>query len=467
MSTEAAIKVKWGKEVIDVTIDLEQPGLVLKAQLQSLTNVPVDRQKIMGATIEDEKPLNKSGITNGKTLMLVGSADPALVADAAAAKQKFTEDKGGPTAHTGTPRGIVNMGNTCYLNSSLQVLRQVPEIGRIGAAGPAHSVAPQLHKLMRDLDMGNSKPLTPFAFLTSFISNYPQFGEADAQGRPMQQDAQEAFSSILQSVQGACQAHSPEEAEAFKKLFTVRCDETLTCGETDAEAPIKSTSEMLMLPCNIEADTLTIENGVQHSLEGSLVKASTVLGRDATWRRQLKVSYLPEYLVVHLARFNWRRDTSQKAKILKPVNFPFVLDMYMYCNDGLKKALDPEREKIKQLRDTLAHQKKAAKGAGKDESSPAESAPALPPVPLSEMGNRTGYYELCGVVSHKGRTGDGGHYVAWVKERGLWMVADDENSAVVSDDDVARLKGVGEAHIAYVLLYRSRDPVTQQLAMPL
>ena len=44
--------------------------------------------------------------------------------------------------------------------------------------------------------------------------------------------------------------------------------------------------------------------------------------------------------------------------------------------------------------------------------------------------NKTGRYELCGIISHEGRTAEGGHYIAWVKKNGkTWYVFDDETVA--------------------------------------
>ena len=43
------VSVKWGKESYEVDAELDQPGLVLKTQLFTLTGVHPDRQKVMGA----------------------------------------------------------------------------------------------------------------------------------------------------------------------------------------------------------------------------------------------------------------------------------------------------------------------------------------------------------------------------------------------------------------------------------
>lgn len=45
MASTCEVNVKWGKEKYTVTIDLTQPPSAFKAQLYSLTHVPVDKQK--------------------------------------------------------------------------------------------------------------------------------------------------------------------------------------------------------------------------------------------------------------------------------------------------------------------------------------------------------------------------------------------------------------------------------------
>lgn len=43
------------------------------------------------------------------------------------------------------------------------------------------------------------------------------------------------------------------------------------------------------------------------------------------------------------------------------------------------------------------------------------------------VGLDTGEYELIGVVTHKGRSADGGHYIGWVHASGDdWIQCDDE-----------------------------------------
>eukprot|EP00388_Colpodella_angusta_P004037 GDKJ01013714.1.p1 GENE.GDKJ01013714.1~~GDKJ01013714.1.p1 ORF type:complete len:225 (-),score=19.15 GDKJ01013714.1:58-654(-) len=170
-------------------------------------------------------------------------------------------------------------------------------------------------------------------------------------------------------------------------------------------------------------------------------------------------SKLPEYLFIHLARFTWRNDTKSKTKILAQINLPFVLDVNNLCTDDLKQQMESERAQLKIRRDKEVElRKKAKQKSGHDEDEDnAKVADSEPSV----LGNTNGFYELCGVISHKGRDADGGHYVAWAKKKAAWLVFDDDNVAKVTEQNIADLSGgPPESHMAYILLYRSRDPDT-------
>jgi len=54
---------------------------------------------------------------------------------------------------------------------------------------------------------------------------------------------------------------------------------------------------------------------------------------------------------------------------------------------------------------------------------------------------------------------DGGHYVAWVRVQGDdWVKLDDEKISVCRSEDIKKLSGGGDWHIAYICLYRSKTP---------
>lgn len=70
------VKVKWNKEVFPVEVDTSCEPMLLKSQLLALTNVPVEGQKIMikGKVLKDDSDMSKVGLSNGMTIMMMGTA---------------------------------------------------------------------------------------------------------------------------------------------------------------------------------------------------------------------------------------------------------------------------------------------------------------------------------------------------------------------------------------------------------
>jgi ubiquitin carboxyl-terminal hydrolase 14 len=53
------------------------------------------------------------------------------------------------------------------------------------------------------------------------------------------------------------------------------------------------------------------------------------------------------------------------------------------------------------------------------------------------QGLDTGNYELVAVITHKGRSAEGGHYMAWVHTSGDdWCCFDDDIVTTVKTDDI-------------------------------
>jgi ubiquitin carboxyl-terminal hydrolase 14 len=71
--------------------------------------------------------------------------------------------------------------------------------------------------------------------------------------------------------------------------------------------------------------------------------------------------------------------------------------------------------------------------------------------------NNSGYYELQAILTHKGRSSNSGHYVAWTKQKdNLWIECNDDDIRPIHEDDIMKLSGGGHWHTAYLLLYGPR-----------
>jgi ubiquitin carboxyl-terminal hydrolase 14 len=328
-------------------------------------------------------------------------------------------------------------------------------------------------------------------------------------------------------------ATNPAEVSFIDKYLAGSFSSVTECDEPAArdagEEPVKSEAGFLKLDCHISGTTNHLRDGILAGLEEKLEKQSAVLGRDAVYTKRSKISRLPKYLTVHFVRFFWKREAQKKAKIMRKVTFPHELDVVEFCTDELKSMLVPVRDKIREVRkdeedierarkrqkrlhekeaadkaagitDTVSESKKgdkkeerkASKTAGGDTEMEdvvyktdaeidAEKAAAIleakkelhalinPELAKDDGANKSGLYELRGVITHQGASADSGHYTSYVKkqgpldpktgtrgeEDGKWWWFNDDRVSEVESDKIDSLSGGGESHSALILLYRA------------
>ena len=75
-----AVNVKWGKEVYKgIEVNLEEDVLTFRTQIYCLSNVPVDKQKIMikgvKGPLKDTDDLKKCNLKKDMTIMMMGTAE--------------------------------------------------------------------------------------------------------------------------------------------------------------------------------------------------------------------------------------------------------------------------------------------------------------------------------------------------------------------------------------------------------
>ena len=496
------------------------------------------------SSINFENALSKA---NPLQVMLMGSA---VALTGPKTKTVFIEDlpEEEVAKVAADPSGLVNLGNTCYLNAVTQCLRKIPYIrNALNSFQPISSQGLQrsnpnnimLMQSLRDLyfNLDNStKAIPPANLVMATKLAFPQFAQTNAQGQPMQQDAEEFYSGILaiiaseipkkESIRHGFANHNvtDEDLNGAKNIvdavFGLKMEETLTCDEfmdtSDSNAmevdelaePAVTTFDLhRKLVCNIQGGSdgnsnvniNHIQEGIALSLSGKIEKHSEILGRNAIWTRKQTIARLPPILVVQFGRFYWKATPNSqdhagvKCKVMKPVTFNEELDVYEFCSEKVKSILKIYRvEALKEEEDQLAKKLKidiaktnntpdvdeSNKKEDDEENDEEAELQAALKMSMETTENRKtvgpglpdkfqGHYELFGVVTHKGRNADGGHYMGWVKadntdnsaqseEFDDWYVFDDDEVSPCKTEDVLKLKGGGDWHMSYLNFYRAK-----------
>ncbi|KAJ1975551.1 deubiquitinating enzyme [Dimargaris cristalligena] len=485
------VNVKWsGQKFDNIELDPQEPALTFKTQLFSLTGVQPERQKIFvkGGMLKDDTDLASLHLTDGHTFMMMGTAGE--LPKVPEKKVMFVEDMSEKQLQTAysIPSGLQNLGNTCYLNATLQCMRVIPELrqslaqftGGINQGSPAANLTAALRDLYKELDR-SSEGYPPLVFLQLFFALFPQFGERDRHNALRQHDAEECwtqlFTAMREQLGQTTSSSSSTPTPTLEKLTMGKMEVTIQCDDNPEEPPQTMTESFAKLSCHISKDTNFLPSGIAAALTEKIQKRSPSLDRDATYTRRCQITRLPAYLTVNFVRFFWKASEQVNSKILRKVTFPTTFDATSFCHPDLVARMRPVREAIREAEEKTALEKKLKKQtSGQSDAMQVDGADGqtgstgtLPePSPKFELDsafkqdpgcNPSGQYDLCAVLTHIGRSSDEGHYVAWIRKDNSdeWYKYDDDRVSIVKEAEIMRLSGGGDWHTAYICLYRAKD----------
>ncbi|CAD6238673.1 GSCOCG00008513001-RA-CDS [Cotesia congregata] len=474
------VKVKWGKELFpNIEVNTDEEPILFKAQLFALTGVQPERQKVMvkGMTLKDENWGNIK-LRDGVMVLMMGSKEEDVPIEPLE-KPLFVEDMNEAEIASALdlPAGLTNLGNTCYLNATVQCLKTVPELrealkkfpGGIASSGseeiaslvPAQSITASLRDCYEGMDNGIA--FRPAVLLQVLHLAFPRFAEKSELGGYQQQDASECWTELIRMLQQKLPARVTASAgeasykprSLIEQYFGGTFDTELKCVESEDEPPTKSKEEFLQLSCFISTDVKYMHSGLKNKMQEQLTKMSPTLERDAVYTKTSKISRLPAYLTIQFVRFFYKEKEAINAKILKDVKFPMEFDAFELCSPELQKKLIPMRDKFKELEDKKVEEAQKLTDKKPKVDEPEKAVKTLPFCFEDDLGsNNSGYYTLQAVLTHRGRSSSSGHYVGWVRQKGdTWLKCDDDTVSVVTSEEILKLSGGGDWHCAYVLLY--------------
>ncbi|KAF7706849.1 hypothetical protein HF521_020103 [Silurus meridionalis] len=348
--------------------------------------------------------------------------------------------------------------------------RGVQLIRSSGANAPPQYITAALRDLYEAMDKSSSS-IPPIILLQFLHMAFPQFAEKGDQGQYLQQDANECWVQLMRVLQQKLEPEEPEtpmdtgdadgaavassKKNFIDKFFGVEFDTTMKCTEKEDEEPTKGTESQLQISCFINQEVKYLATGIKMRLQEEITKFSPSLERDALYIKSSKISRLPAYLTVQMVRFFYKEKESVNAKVLKDVKFPLMLDVYELCTAELQEKMVSMRSKFKVMEDKKLE--KQQQKINKKIEAPKEVKYEAFSFPDDLGSNNSGYYDLQAVLTHQGRSSSSGHYVAWVKRKeDEWVKFDDDKVSLVTPEDILKLSGGGDWHIAYVLVYGPR-----------
>ncbi|KAG6334550.1 hypothetical protein ID866_4547 [Astraeus odoratus] len=460
-----AVHIKHAGKVYDIDLDPDLPPTAFKEAIYQVTGVPLDRMKVMikGGILKDDSDWKKIAPKVGQTFMVVGAAGelPKPPEKPVVFLEDMNESE--MAQALAMPVGLKNLGNTCYMNATIQAMRAIPEL-RI--ALNTTSPLDVLPKTLRDLYDNMSRTtesVVPVAFLTVLRQVVPQFGEIDRSRAGMmagyaQQDAEECWTQMVNAIKdvpGVDASGASISGKKFVDQFMVgEMRRELKCDEADDEPPAVSIERVLKIECNISGTTNYMHTGIMDALNQKVEKNSPSLGREAVYSQTSRMSRLPSYLTVHMVRFAWRRDIGRKAKIMRKVKFMTEFDALDVVTPELKEKLTPVSRRLKEIEKERSERRKIRKRTKVVQNStpvPTTSDSAMnidetQVVTVEAVGELedehvyrtrelveleglvdpslkedfgcsvTGLYDLVAIVTHKGAQADAGHYIGFVKK---------------------------------------------------
>ncbi|KZT07231.1 cysteine proteinase [Laetiporus sulphureus 93-53] len=354
--------------------------------------------------------------------------------------------------------GLKNLGNTCYMNSTIQCLsatvpfarfftdgRWKSAVNMVNPLGTKGNLALTFANILRELWQGDGQCLSPVTFRRSLCQYAPQFGGSE------QHDSQEFLNFLLDGLHEDLNRilkkpqieTTPEREEQLERLpnqiaseqewqiYRMRNDslvvdffqgqfrnrmECMHCHKTSTtyntfmylSLPIPSGRALSKVTLKQCLDSFVKEEVMEKSEAWNCPHCKTL--RRAT--KNLSLSRLPPVLLIHLKRFSSKGHFTDKIETY--VDYPLRgLDLTNYMPPPLPPGINAGPQ--------LSREDPRAQ---------------IPPY----------RYDLYAVTNHFG-TLSSGHYTAFIASRGGWLYCDDSRISHADPKDV-----VGKP--AYMLFYK-------------
>lgn len=319
------------------------------------------------------------------------------------------------------PRGLLNTGVTCYMNSAIQTMIHVPpfanflnnvyngKYAEVSNKSVTKELAQLHHKL---LDLQVTRNIYPAAIIRRLDDINPLMSMWQ------QEDSHEYFMSLLSRVQEDTVPPGKKlRTSILHEIFGGTYEQKVTCQTCKSVSTTHQ--DFYDLPVSFSSkerkarSKFTLQASIKEFFSPAVIKPDKSNSggyecekckKHTTAITVSKIEDPSEYLPINIKRFNFKEKSSRKIK--DPISYPMELDLTEY-------SINPE-------------------------------------VPLK--------YKLISVTMHEGRTTSSGHYVVFCNQpNNTWALYDDETVRRVTEKAVLR-----HQEDAYFLVYARLTPVQVQ-----
>ena len=305
-------------------------------------------------------------------------------------------------------KGLINLGNTCYLNAALQVLASCESLKDVlnnssSKQGNESTITTQLREVCNWLsETGGWGTKNP----AQIHSTIMKWSECSSWEVKKQQDAGELIQILINNLE--------DENTSAGALFRGLQQSWTTCNTCNKTSGKDEPFTLLTLNLDEEREgeasnkPNTLEhilemNGDTEDLTGENKAFCQYCGTESDAKKNLRWTVGPKILVMQLMRYKKSKEGSSKSG-----------------------ALPTHAGKLEQY---VAFQRE---------------------IRIRNIENSMETWELRGVIEHDGKETSSGHYVAYVRREGEWTRRSDTNGMRISWDGVATCE-------AYILVWEKKE----------